>query len=496
MEEDIEILDLNPVKESTETLEISSSKPLPTRSENYINKDEGNNTNDTKGLDNEELSPKKNKKDKGNKATNRKTFIMQLIFCSVSFLFIIGCCIFYGSRLIKYYKIYNPKAEDGEKANFLSSNISGKSEIVYEGSGLYKINGNYIYKGDVSNNYIKYNNLLWRIVRINSDDTMDIILDESINLLNWNNEVTSFDKSNIYNYLNKEFVNNLNKDLLVKASICNDLVDDLSSISCNDTINNYVKLMDISGFLNSVINQESYMISTDEIAWLSNYGSETIWHTNGTSVSKSTGDNFYSIRPVVTIKGTAIMYGGDGTLESPYLIEKEDDSLQIGDYVKLGEDTWIIYGKEDDNIKLSLNKVLDKSLPYSNDEFTFDVEDENTVAGYLNKTYYDGLSYKDLLKEVEWYIGKYNGSYSDVTSDKVKAKVGLLNINDLKFNNKLNNYHLSSYNDEYVYVYGDILKEAKPTIMKNIRPCIAISDNTNISDGDGSLNNPYVVEVE
>ena len=254
--------------------------------------------------------------------------------------------------------------------------------------------------------------------------------------------------------------------------------------------------MDISGFLNSVINQESYMVSSDEIIWLSNYGSETIWHTNGTSVSKSTGDNFYSIRPVVTIKGTAIMYGGDGTLESPYLIEKEDNSLQIGDYVKLGEDTWIIYDKEDGNIKLSLNKVLDKSLPYSNDGFKFNVDDENTVAGYLNKTYYDSLSYKDLLKEVEWHIGKYTGSYNDVTSDKVKAKVGLLNISDLKFNNELNNYHLSSYNDEYVYVYGDILKEAKPTIMKNIRPCIAISDSVKINDGDGSLDNPYVVEVE
>lgn len=466
MEEDIEVLDLSPKEE---VKDYESSNTLPKRSE-------------------------KNNESKNNK--KKTILIIQSIFCAVSFLFIMGCFIFYGSRLIKYYKIYNPKVEDGEKANFLSSNISGKSEIVYEGTGLYKINGNYIYKGNVSNNYIKYNNLLWRIVKINSDDTIDIILDDSINLLNWNNEDVSFDKSNIYNYLNKFFVNNLNKDLLVKASVCNDIVDDLSSISCNSTVSNYVNLLDVSNFLNSFVNQESYLSSSDEIMWLSNYGTDFVWHTNGNSVSKSKGNNFYSVRPVVTIKGTAIMYGGDGTIDNPYLIEKEEQKINIGDYLQIGNDTWIVYGKENGNIKLSLNKVLDKALPYSDSEFTYDITNEKLVAGYLNTTYYNSLEYKDLLKEVSWNIGKYNGSYSDVNSDSVKAKVGLLNISDLKFNNELSNYYLSSYNDQYVYVYGDVLKESKPTIIKNIRPCIALSDNVSFSSGDGSLSNPYVVEVK
>ena len=383
MEEDIEVLDLDLPKKNEEIK--PSNNPLPTRSEN-------------RKIVKEKKEESKEKKE--HKIKNKKTFVIQAIFCSVSFLFILGCCIFYGSRLVKYYKIYNPKAEDGEKANFLSSNISGKSEIVYEGSGIYKINGNYIYKGNVNNNYLKYNNLLWRIIKINSDDTMDIILDESINLLNWNNETVSFDKSNIYNYLNKEFISNLNKDLLIKGPICNDKVDELNNITCNDTVNNYVKLMDISNFLNSFINQESYIASSDEIMWLSNYSSDVVWHTNGNSVSKSKGNTFYAVRPVVTIKGTAVSYGGDGTLENPYLIEKEDNKLNIGDHLKINDDTWIVYDKENGNVKLSLNKTLDKSLPYSNDEFKYDLEDVNTVAGYLNKTYYETLAYKDLLKEV------------------------------------------------------------------------------------------------
>ena len=71
---------------------------------------------------------------------------IQTAFCLISLAFIIGCCIYYGNRLIKYYKIYNPKSETGETLMTLASTITSKSQIVYEGDGLYLDNGNYIYK--------------------------------------------------------------------------------------------------------------------------------------------------------------------------------------------------------------------------------------------------------------------------------------------------------------------------------------------------------------
>ena len=91
--------------------------------------------------------------------------MFQLIFCSLSFLFILGCLIHYGSRFIKYYRIYNPKVDSSGGALLLSSYITGNSEIVYEGSGLYITSGNYVYKGDVSNNYIKFNNLFFFMLK-------------------------------------------------------------------------------------------------------------------------------------------------------------------------------------------------------------------------------------------------------------------------------------------------------------------------------------------
>ena len=452
-----------------------------------------NNTNNVKQEEKQEEKSKKKEKD--NKPKNKKTFTMQLIFCSLSALFILGCFIFYGSRLIKYYRIYNPKAEGGASVALLSNEITSKSEIVYEDSGLYISGGNYIYKGDVSNNYLKYNNMLWRIVKINKDDTIEIILDDYINVLNWDNNGNDFSKSNIYDYLNKYFLDSINKDMLSTLSVCKDKFDSLTDLACNDKLNNsYVSLLDVSSFLNSVIDSKSYLVNDSEIFWLSNQGSEKVWHTNGVNVSMSEGSSFYEIRPMVTLKATTTLYEGDGSIEKPYVIEK-DNKISVGSYVKLGDDLWTVYNT-DNNLKLSLTNNLDKQYHFSYENSKFDVNDKDSLAEYLNTTYLDGLTYKDIINETEWDNGILKDSYKDIFSEKVKAKVGILNMADLKFNSSINNYLLMTSNEEdLIYTYGETIKTGKTTVYRNVRPCISISKNTKIKSGSGSLDNPYIMEV-
>lgn len=53
-----------------------------------------------------------------------------------------------------------------------------KSKVVTEGEGLYKdevTEGRYVYKGANPNNYIKFNNELWRVMAIEKDGTLKII---------------------------------------------------------------------------------------------------------------------------------------------------------------------------------------------------------------------------------------------------------------------------------------------------------------------------------
>lgn len=473
-DEEIEVLDL---EENIETLE---------KSQEPIKKRKGENKKEV----NEEQLPSRSKKRK-----LKKVFMMQFIFCLISGLFILGCCIFYGARLFKYYRIYNPKPTNGGKVSLISNGISSNSEIVYEDSGLYINGGNYIYKGDISNNYIKFNNMLWRIIRINQDGTIEMVLNDYINLLNWDNNQSDYFESNIYKYLNEYFINSLNKDYLTNLSVCTDKFDELNSLSCNNKKNSYVSLLDVTNFLNSIVDGKTYLAKNDEIIWLSNQGNEKIWHTNGANVSMSEGNNFYAVKPVVMLKATTILYGGKGTLEDPYIIEK-NHKIGVGSYVKLNDDLWIVYNN-DNNLKLSLASVLDKQYHFSYEDTKYDPSIKDSLAEYLNTTYLDSLGYKDKLLETEWYIGAYTNKYKDVLDDKMKAKVGILNLIDLKFNNELSNYLLATSNEDgLIYNYGDVLKVGKPTIYRNIRPCISIAKNTNFVSGNGSKEEPYFVEVE
>ncbi len=408
------------------------------------------------------------------KKTKRKVKAgaVQTLFCIISAIFLLGCIGFYGYRFIKYYRIYNPKVDSGDGSVLLAKDIVGKSEFATdEEDGLFSSSGNYIYKGAVNNNYLKYNNMMWRIVRINQDNSLDIILDDYITLLPWNSSVTEFKKSDLYNYLNKDFLDLLDKDMLVKTSFCTDKIESLTSITCeNQEMEGYVKLLDVANFLNSVNKSKSYLASEEEIFWLSDYGVDKVWHTNGVNVSQSEVGTFYEIRPMVRLKSTTIYTSGDGTIEKPFVVDKED-KLKVGSKVKLGEDTWIVYDNTSD-IKLMLEKPLEKQMEYDSEKLTYK---DSSAMKYLNETYLNSLSYKDMLIETTWYTGAYKESISDIKSDSVKAKVGIPNLLDIKFDSKVNGYFTSTSQEDRILVYENPLRPGRVTTYRSVRPCIAIS---------------------
>lgn len=412
----------------------------------------------------------KKKKEKGPAKTWEK------VFWAVSLVFILGCCIFYGSRLIKYYKIFNPTDPAGNKAELLADRITGRSEFVYEGSGLYNNETGYVYKGEVDNNHLVYNNLDWRIVRINTDGTMVIILEDSMTMLPWNNKSVNYKESDIHKYLNNDFLNMLDKSYLVKNTYCEDSVESLSSISCEKKdADSYVSLMDISTFLNSMVDKKSYLVDDwDSIFWLNNYSSDKVWHTNEANISQSEANSFYGVRPVVKLKSTVVYQKGDGTKENPYIIEK-DSKLALGSKVKLGDDTWIVYDTTN-GTKLMLAKALDKTYRYDLDKLTYDTDSKSSLAEYLNTEYIESLSYKDYLKEDEWVTGGYSTSYDDIKKNTVKAKVGIPSLLDYQFDKGVTGYFTSTSQEEYILVYDNPIHASKPTISRGIRPCISLTD--------------------
>ena len=424
----------------------------------------------------------------------KKAKLLSFVFCAYSIVFVIFCLCFYGLRLIKYYKIYNPKSENGEKIELLSSHITQNTSIVYDGDGLYKDGGNYLFKGEKVDNYITYSGLLWRIIKINNDGTLDIILNDHINDLMWNDKITTYTNSDIHKYLNDKFLSILNKDILVKTTICTDTIKDIKSITCEKmNKEDYVKLINITDFLNSKADK-SFINDKDSI-WTSDASKEKVWYIGKEGIAENVPNETYRIKPVVTLKSALTLISGEGTKDKPYRVEKEEKKLKVGSYVKLGNDVWIIYEKNKDHMKLILSSL------YKNEKITFDSysnkfnpNKKNSFANYLNTTYLNSLTYKDILLDATWNIGSYTNSYKDVEDETVTAKVGTYNVADLKFENDLDNYFIMTPKTSgIVYIYGAKLSYYKVGRNAAIRPAISIK-NYKIQSGEGTKNSPYELE--
>lgn len=118
-----------------------------------------------------------------------------LITTSVSFLFI----------MVVGYAAFNTQLSLKAKGNILKKTITPenlKENIVDTGDGLYKDiyeEGRYIYKGTNPNNYIEFNNELWRIISVENDNALKIIKTKSIGTLAYDN-ATSCDIVAFRNY--------------------------------------------------------------------------------------------------------------------------------------------------------------------------------------------------------------------------------------------------------------------------------------------------------
>ena len=105
----------------------------------------------------------------------------------------------------------NLKAKGNIK--FLTASQVLRKECNTEtGDGLYKDiyeEGKCVYKGANPNNYIKFNNELWRILSLESDNTLKIIRSSSIENRQWDSSNNDFETSDVKEYLNNTFLSSM-----------------------------------------------------------------------------------------------------------------------------------------------------------------------------------------------------------------------------------------------------------------------------------------------
>ena len=261
--------------------------------------------------------------------------------------------------------VYIPYLTCGDKysTKFLTGEVTKDENLVASGYGLYLSNNGYVFKGETVNNYVQLESRVWRIVKVNANKTVTLILDRAADReypyddrynqqadydYGFNIYQTSRIKEQVdlmYNETNHEEEENYilseqDKTHLVNFDVCigkmskTDTIHD-NSIECTQTITSKIGLLTVSDYMNasSDINcnvvgsnncQNYNYLSQNGTFWLitpSSKNSYSSFYVGNGIVKESESSDNNKVRPVITLASNTLISGGDGSEANPYVVK-------------------------------------------------------------------------------------------------------------------------------------------------------------------------------
>lgn len=451
--------------------------------------------------------------------SRRRRLKITPVLIALNILIIAVIVIFYGTRFIFYYNKFNgKKTSDGTVT--LANEIIKKQSYVDLTSGLVfdEENNIYRYKGNVDDNYIEYSGILYRIIGIDNENNVKAVSDKVVTLM-YSGLEKGFSKSYVNKWLNKSdtehsgiYKNTMygSEEYLSYTYMCNDVIDDLANITCEENTNDYeMTLLSLYDYANAggkesyLNNGESFYLSTLD----SNKGNYFITESGEVGINKITS-KVYGVRPVITFTGKTKLISGNGTKNEPYQIESHDinniNDVYVGDIIKFNDSTYKVVSKDEKGIRAALNGVLtidgkEITRKFSNNNSRLSANSGN-LGRYLNIDYYQSMDNKDYLVGNYWYVSTQtlnNLDYSKVYDSKTFLRIGILGLSDL-FINEVNNVFTITRgieSDDVILVLnkdGNIYSDLV-TSSYNIRPVFNFKKNIEIKSGKGTVDSPYVL---
>lgn len=251
----------------------------------------------------------------------------------------------------------------GEKysTELIDSVVLNNNPVVETGTGLYQVNEDYIFRGEKPNNYIEISDKLWRIIKVDRNGFMKLILDDilknendrEIARVEWDDRYNANEKStygiNTYSVSRiKETLNNKfdeiifenHKDKLVKFETCvgkrmEDYNINTGEAECGQLDKKeYISLLPLHEYIYSSLDS-TCSASTDIQCQNYNYLAKfsTYWWTI-TGVFENTYQVYMidqkgeilklraidtaQLRPVIMLNNRLLYAEGDGSLNNPY----------------------------------------------------------------------------------------------------------------------------------------------------------------------------------
>ena len=403
--------------------------------------------------------------------------------------------------------------------------------------------------GENPNNYIWYSGKLWRAVSIdNEEKTVKLVTQWNISAISYSNVSAYFENSYIKEWLNDTsvdgFLGNLRDpdkfivtDSVWDATIASSVLGSIKRPNGTRTVTSPV------GLLNMYEYQTSYHGTTYSNGYLNN---GLVWW-NLTPVSSSDVvivdhlglapgrllSHVYGVRPSINLKSNIKIVKGNGTKENPYRLQGDNDtnlsgtllsSRYSGEYVLFGNDENNLYrivSHENGSLtKIVSEKPLKNSGKFIERVFGGDstFSSSNTIGSFLNGDYltnYVDSKYLNMIEDnTTWYLGtvgdgisyklaKYTNTTDNIlTSSTANAKVGLLRLGELmsgqfdRFGYNRSYWTLTPYNSDISSVdahgYRHILGVGK---VDGIRPSLNLKSKVIITSGNGTLQNPFTIEL-
>ena len=233
------------------------------------------------------------------------------------------------------------------------------AKTVEAGDGLYADNDGYVYRGENPNNYVKIDNNLWRIMSIDGNNNIELVLDEPIEMLIWDDRYNSDTKTKAgYNTFENSRIKQKLKDIydgklllsddriILPESIKTNMVavencadkhkpNDTDFNSCTNINELPVSLVSIGEYIKASIDPRCKAPSNADCQ---NYNylskKDTFWTLTGNAdnshevykiklqgaISADQGNTFEDIYPVIKLSGGIMYSKGNGTIEKPFII--------------------------------------------------------------------------------------------------------------------------------------------------------------------------------
>lgn len=382
------------------------------------------------------------------------------------------------------------------------------------------------FTGEPTNNYLRLSNMLYRVYGMDKNNNVIIVADGDIANIN-HNKIDKWLKY-YYNHLNE-----MTKKLIVPSKYCNMRVDEanLATTECTSYTSNKKIYIPSIVEVNKAQAADDNFMKTNTMSWVANtksdkeaYLTRNIFfyeHYGKSFLPYDISDN-YGVRPMMVIKGDALIKDGDGSIDDPYTfgdVVKARGGSPInerftGEYLTISGTLFrIVDVMKDGTVKVISNNSLgfenDDLNCFANpssDKIVYNPKDKTSVAYFINNKASEYLDTKYFTEhEIEVPVYKNKIVYGEeIKTNKYKVLLSAPNMYEMFSATSISDGISSSYwlvnaTSEgrfagAIYDIGVPVNEAIDSYDKyGVRVVAYLKSSIVVKSGKGFYYNPYKI---